>query len=105
MNLKYVTIMLVAVFMLMPAAFAQMSAVDFNSSPNYGPKSNSGQASNLSHDFSSQSGNAVDYTITQPAIGNDGGPGDTTTVVPEPGTLILMGLGLAAVGVRRKFKR
>jgi hypothetical protein len=34
--------------------------------------------------------------------GTDSGSGDDNVVVPEPGTLVLLGLGLATLGVARR---
>ncbi len=40
--------------------------------------------------------NADGYYILRP---------DTETVIPEPGTMLLMGLGLVGLGIRRHFKK
>lgn len=96
---------LLVILILAPISFAQMSAVDHKTSPPSAPntaKNNANQPSNLIGDYTASSGN-VDYTITQPA--KDNGTGNGTPAIPEPATLILLGTGIAAIGIRRRFKK
>ena len=104
MHWKYLTVMVVITFLLAPAAFGQMSAVDFNKSPDKATTGNNNPG-NKAPWVDARSSNDVDYTINQPEVGTDPGSGESTTVIPEPATLILVGLGLAAAGIHRKFKR
>jgi hypothetical protein len=93
------------VLILAVVSFAQMSAVDHKTSPPTTPnsaKNSANHPSGLIGDYGAYSNN-VDCTITEPA--KDNGTGAGTPSIPEPATLILLGTGIAAIGIRRRFKK
>ncbi|PKK84515.1 MAG: hypothetical protein CVT49_02765 [candidate division Zixibacteria bacterium HGW-Zixibacteria-1] len=103
--MKITLSVLLVILILAPISFAQMSAVDHKASPPSTPntaKNNANQPSNLIGDYTANSEN-VGCTITDPAKNN--GTGNGTPAIPEPATLILLGAGIAAIGIRRRFKK
>lgn len=97
--------MILAILFLAPIVFGQVSAVGYKTSPTpnaNNAKNSASHPSDLIGDYTAQSDKNIDYTITQP---NGDDQDDHTSVIPEPSTIILLGAGLAAAGLRRKFRK
>jgi len=104
--MRRTAIILAALMILASMSFGQMSAVGYNSQPSPTNKTAKGPSPDQVPSLSAQSQSCDDFTITQPNIetGGETGSDNNTTVIPEPATLILIGVGLAAIGVRRRFR-
>ncbi|MEW5925489.1 MAG: PEP-CTERM sorting domain-containing protein [Candidatus Zixiibacteriota bacterium] len=104
--MKTTILMMLAILFLASISFAQVSAVGYKTSPSpntNNAKNSASHPSDLIGDYNAQSDKNIDYTITQPGVGES--QEDRTSVIPEPSTILLVGAGLAAVGIRRKFRK